>query len=98
MTPPFDQIPEIPVEVFEHRNSAVRLVLRRPYKDNSLRLVAFVVSPETVRVEEQEYTTARLLADTRLLLRSRCPGQQKARLEGAGWFDRSEERRVGKEC
>ena len=61
------QVPEVPVKVLEDRHCAVRLVRWRTYEVHALARVSAVITPEVIRVQEQENAAAGLVPDTRSL-------------------------------
>src|SRR5215212_5101722 len=75
---PFQQIPEIPVQIFEDGDRSIRLDFRFPYEADSYGEHPTVVSPEIIGAQEEENPSAGLVADDTLLLRCRRPGEQQA--------------------
>ena len=61
------QVPAIPVDIFEHRNSPVRFIPRFLAKLDALCTKGVVVTPKVVSVEKQEDTPTGLVSDTRYL-------------------------------
>ena len=65
------QVPQVAVQVLEDGHGAIGLDLGLPHEDDALRRVGPVVAPEVVGVQEQEDTTAGLIANSLFLLRRR---------------------------
>lgn len=63
------QIPQVSIQILEHRDHPVRLFLRLADESDSLRDHLVIVSPEIVGVEEEEHSPACLIPDKRFLLR-----------------------------
>lgn len=62
------QIPQIAVQIFEHRNHPIRLFFRLADELDALRDHLVVISPKIVGVDEEIYSPACLIADERFLL------------------------------
>ena len=62
------QIPKVTIEVLEDRDRAVGFVGRWPHKDHAPVLVRMVITPEILRVQEEEDAAAGLIPDASGLL------------------------------
>src|SRR5688500_19873776 len=71
------QIPEVAVQVLEHRHRTVRFDLRLAAELHADRDHAVVVTPEVVGIEKEEDATAGLVADRVFLLRVRRSREQQ---------------------
>jgi hypothetical protein len=58
-----DQVPEIAVEIGEHRNRAVGFMARLFLEKHALRQHRLVVAGEIIRLQEQKDAAASLVAD-----------------------------------
>ena len=65
----FNQIPEVAIQVFEHRDFAVWLDLGWSHKNNAFGPVCRVITVEIIGVEEEGDSSSGLVADVRLLFR-----------------------------
>ena len=74
-----DEVPTIPIEIFEHGDQAVGLLARWPNESDPGVYHSMVVAPEIIRRKEEEHPPARLVSDKRLLLRLGCPSEQQRR-------------------
>ena len=63
-----EQIPKIAIQILEYGNRAIRLRFWFSNEDNPLGSVVIVISPEVVRVEEEEHTARGLIADSLKLI------------------------------
>lgn len=66
---PLQQVPQISIQILEHRDQPIRLLFRRADKFDSLRNHLVVVAPEIIGVEEEKYPPACLIPDEGFLLR-----------------------------
>lgn len=64
-----NEIPEIPVKVFEYSDCAVWLNLRLPYELNPFQTHLIVIAPEIVSTQEEKYSSSGLVSDERYLNR-----------------------------
>ncbi len=81
------EIPLVAIEVFEDGDGAVSLLARSFEETDAARLIGFVVAPEVVGVEKEEYAAAGLIADGEGLLRSCGFCQEKSGAVGTGRSD-----------
>jgi hypothetical protein len=72
-----DEIPTVAVEILKDSNSAVRLVTRRLDETHASAPHALMVAGEVIRVEEQEHSPSRLVADSLPLRISGGTGQEQ---------------------
>jgi len=82
-----EQVPEVAVEVLEDGDGAVGVSFRFADEGDAGGLVAGVVAPEVVGVEEEEDAAAGLGADAGFLLRGGGAGEEEAGFGGAGRGD-----------
>src|SRR5690606_17527465 len=69
------QVPEIAIQVLEHRYRAVGLLGWRANEVDPGSPVPLIVTPEILRLEEEKHTATSLVADHRELIRSRGSGE-----------------------
>jgi len=81
------EIPLVAIEVFEDGDGAVSLLARSLEETDAAGLIGFVVAPEVVGVEKEEYAAAGLIADGEGLLRSCGFCQEKSGAVGTGRSD-----------
>src|SRR5580698_9277694 len=74
----FQQIPQIPVQIFKHRDRSIHFFAWRSSELNSSCHHLTVVSPEVVSVQEEKHSAAGLVADSASLFRRCCPSQKQA--------------------
>jgi len=67
-----DQIPQVPVQIFENSYRAIRLGFWLPDELDVSRKHLMVVAPEVIRAEKQGNPATGLVANERFLLRCRC--------------------------
>lgn len=83
----FEQVPEIAVEIFEDGHSTVALIFRFPDEGNFQGYHGVVISPEVVRLQEEKYSAACLIADKLFLLQTSGPRQEKIGTTTSRWRD-----------
>ena len=73
------EIPQIAVQILEHRNRPVRLFFGLTNEPDSIRYHAGVVPPEIVSVQEERDAPSSLISDIWLLLWGRGPSEKHVR-------------------
>jgi hypothetical protein len=73
-----EEIPEVAIEVSEHSDRAVGLLLRLANKDDAPALVQVIVAPEVIGIQEQEHASSGLISDSRSLLVADRSGEKQA--------------------
>src|SRR5258706_4905906 len=81
------QVPQVPVQVFENSNGAVKLALGFPHESNPARDEVLIVSPEVVGIEKQKDSTTGLVAYEWFLFGRRGSREQQARTVGSRGCD-----------
>ena len=81
------EIPLVTVEVFEDGDGAVGFLAGRFEEADAAGLVSFVIAPEVVGMEEEEDSTAGLVADGEGLLGCVGFGEEKSGAAGIRWGD-----------
>src|SRR5215469_5160580 len=66
-----DQVPEIAIKVLKHCDCPVRLLTRLANEGHALSAVSLIVPHQVIRVQEQKYATAGLVADVNSLFGGR---------------------------
>ena len=82
-----EEIPLVPVEVFEDGGGAIGFLAGSFEETDAARLVSFVIAPEVVGVEEEEDAAAGLVADGEGLFVSVGFGEEKCGAAGIGRSD-----------
>src|SRR5580692_3548373 len=81
------QVPQVTVQILEHRDHAVALRLRIAHEDDTPGLIGRVVAPEMIGVQEQKDPATGLIAYARCLLRACGSGQEHRRSARPGRCD-----------
>src|SRR5882757_1798545 len=87
LRPQLQQVPQIPVQVFEDSNGPVSFDLGLPHERNPPLDVVRIVSPEVVGIEKQKDSATRLIAYECFLLGRRGSREHQARAVGSRGCD-----------
>src|SRR5258706_14737437 len=87
LRPQLQQVPQIPVQVFEDSNGPVGFDLGLPDERNPPLDVGRIISPEVVGIEKKKDSATRLVAYEWFLLRRRGSREHQARAAGSWGCD-----------